>query len=641
MKKHLIVIFAIMIFIFMPTKAKALDLGYEINNYHVTMEVSENGQYHITETIDVFFNLPSRGIYRNLITNSKINFGNLDGEEVIYSYYFPIKDITVEGHPYSKEYEGDGISLRIGDPDVYLKGNQRFVIHYTVQSKDLGDERLGQLLYYNFNGASWDTYIHQFSFEINYPKPVNPEEFRVYVGNVGSTNTSKAHCDFNNDYKQTSCFIPETLNPGESVTALQKLSSDNSYITYPDYSTSFYIVLGISGLLVAFSLISFFKYGKDEPLVKTIEFGPPVGFNSAEVGYVYDDVVDNKDVLSLILEWAKNGYIIIKDDDGAVSFIKVRDLSNQAADYERKMFNRLFKSGDEVATKDLKEKFYTAIQQCQHGVKRTFKKKGRVLYDKKSLQLQGIVMILSALPIALVVFVGLWNNYLRGIAFLSIIIVLIQGIVNGSIIYSFKRLRKNKGKTISVLATIIMAFITMVVGFVIYVLTATFDIAFNYMVIAIIMSIIMAALAFVMDRRSDYGRRVYGQVLGLEEFIRFAHKHQLDMMVKENPYIFYDILPYAYAFDLTDVWSEQFKDLQIPEVEFYQTTNRANVWSAYWFSRSFNNSMRYASSNLTAIPAPKSSSGKFGGGGSFGGSGGGFGGGSAGGGFGGGGGGRW
>ena len=156
------------------------------------------------------------------------------------------------------------------------------------------------------------------------------------------------------------------------------------------------------------------------------------------------------------------------------------------------------------------------------------------------------------------------------------------------------------------------------------------DISIVYIALGIGGTIAMLMFAIPMSKRTEYGNRIFGKVLGLREFIVTAEEDRLKMLAEENPYIFYDILPYAYAFGLTKVWQKHFENLEIPPATFYDSNSFV---SNYLMIRYLTRSLNSIQSSMVSIP--RSSGGA--GGGSFGGGGGGF----SGGGFGGGGGGSW
>ena len=108
------------------------------------------------------------------------------------------------------------------------------------------------------------------------------------------------------------------------------------------------------------------------------------------------------------------------------------------------------------------------------------------------------------------------------------------------------------------------------------------------------------------------------------------------MMVHETPYLFYNILPFAYVLNLSDAWSKKFENIAIEQPDWYQTKRATTNFNSYVLWHSLSRNMAVMNTNMTYIPESKGSSGGGFGGGSSGG-GGGF----SGGGFGGGGGGGW
>ena len=68
------------------------------------------------------------------------------------------------------------------------------------------------------------------------------------------------------------------------------------------------IVLPLLFVLITYLLWN--KFGKGKQVIETVEFYPPQGFNSAEVGFLYKGKVENEDVISLLIYLANKGYII-------------------------------------------------------------------------------------------------------------------------------------------------------------------------------------------------------------------------------------------------------------------------------------------------------------------------------------------
>jgi uncharacterized membrane protein YgcG len=102
------------------------------------------------------------------------------------------------------------------------------------------------------------------------------------------------------------------------------------------------------------------------------------------------------------------------------------------------------------------------------------------------------------------------------------------------------------------------------------------------------------------------------------------------MLVEQDPAYFYKLLPYAYVFNVTDIWSKKFESIAIEGPSWYHGGN--NMMTPMFFMNRFNRTMNTMNRSMTSVPQSKGRAG-----GSFGGGGGGF----SGGGFGGGGGGHW
>ena len=142
-------------------------------------------------------------------------------------------------------------------------------------------------------------------------------------------------------------------------------------------------------------------------------------------------------------------------------------------------------------------------------------------------------------------------------------------------------------------------------------------------------NILVILVVRFMKKRTEYGNQILGQVIGLRNFILVAEQDRLQELVDENPYYFYDILPFAYALGLTDVWNDHFKNLTIQPCDWYYSPYYSNP---YYMTNSLSSQMHVIERAMTSAPAPESSSGGFSSGSSGGGfSGGGFGGSSGGG----------
>jgi len=118
-----------------------------------------------------------------------------------------------------------------------------------------------------------------------------------------------------------------------------------------------------------------------------------------------------------------------------------------------------------------------------------------------------------------------------------------------------------------------------------------------------------------LPKRSRYGNKVYGQLLGFKKFLETAELPHIKQLAQETPNYCYDILPYLYIFDLSDKWMDKFGSLFKTPPEWYKGSS---------FRHTFKDFISAAKTNI--IPSSSGGSSSGGGGHSGGGSGGGGGG---------------
>ena len=68
-------------------------------------------------------------------------------------------------------------------------------------------------------------------------------------------------------------------------------------------------------------------FGRDPEVVETIEFYPPEGMTPAEIGYIVDGRIDQKDMTSMIMYYADRGYLKVTEyKKNKIMLTKLRDI---------------------------------------------------------------------------------------------------------------------------------------------------------------------------------------------------------------------------------------------------------------------------------------------------------------------------
>ncbi len=624
MKKFLLFSFALLLLSF--TQVAAYD-PVEINNFDIKMVIDENGLIKVDQTLDVQFNEDRHGIYA-YIPQTYDMVWTIEGEELERSYYFPVRKVQVYGDEYETETDGyDNVILKIGDGDRYVFGQKIYRYSYTIQLRDLELNGL-QAFYFNLVGDGWQLPIKSVNFSITMPKEW-PSDIKFYSGLYGSDE------QLNIDYSINGNTLTGSFNQGlltyQALTIYAPLPND--YFTFIPPTDFSLLILGFSGVLVVIASLLFLKFGKDKLVVETVEFNPIPGLSSAQVGFVYDGMVDTKDILSLIIEWGYKGYLSIAEDgskDFTLTKLKEIDMSEIKA--EQTLFNQLFKSGDIVTNSDLKNTFYLSMQNAKNDVYRYFQgNPKRRIYSNTATTLKVIFGMIGLLPLSLL-FANYFyiQTYRGGLAFVIAGVVFVFGsLLSAWFIYAIKRWPSQKS-IIRMTNAVFMFIAIMLFVFGSFAGSWALEIPTWQYVFVLLLTFVLVGLVSVMDKRTDLGIEYLGKIIGLKRFIEVAEKDRLEMLVHDDPTYFYKILPYAYVLNVSDVWSKKFESIAIEQPSWYSGPN--THFNTYLFMNSFNRTLSNMNQVMTSIPQKSGS-----GGGGFGGGGGGF----SGGGFGGGGGGSW
>lgn len=309
MKKYLKDILAIVLFIMIivPNKVSATSSssGYTITSYNIDMVVNENNTFDITETITAYFTTAKHGIYRKIPL--KNNVTRTDG--TTSNNRAKISNISVSEN-YTTSNESGYKVIKIGDSNKTITGSRTYTIKYTY---NIGKDHLKDAdeLYFNLIGDEWDTSISSVTFKITMPKSFDKSLLGFSSGVKGSTNSSNVSYTVNGNIIRGS--LNSTLNSGQALTV--RLTLPEGYFVSTSSNIDMYAVavIIISLVCVLISDRLWAKYGKDDEVIETVEFYPPEGYNSAEVGFLYKGTADTKDVISLLIYLANKGYLKIEE----------------------------------------------------------------------------------------------------------------------------------------------------------------------------------------------------------------------------------------------------------------------------------------------------------------------------------------
>ncbi len=639
-----------------------VDNGYSISAYHIDVVVNENNSYNITETLKVDFGSysqfgPSRGIYRYIPYKQNISVYNEETQtEIVKEYNVKLNIVkayeTNSNTSYNLlENENGNTIIRIQEDQLVNGKTREYRYEYTY---DIGYDRIEfkDFMYFNLLGYDINTIVNNFTFKITLPKGF--EEFdnfspqpNFYIGKYSESNTPSEHVSFLVNENVLQGSVNKTLQPFEAVTI--NLDLPNNYfnqVTKPSNTLQF-IIIGLILIVAIVVIMLSMLLNKNKQIVSPVEFYPPNDMDSVLMSYTITGQIGMKKMTSLVIYFASKGYLNIIEDNKKLSLQKVKDLNKDAPAYQHTVFNALFENSENEKTTEVKTSEKGASENDDSANKNTNpiiplskieKTAGQHLYgaqmvaktsfgqriNKTSILHSLLIMLISVIPALAFGAIYSYNigsdERLIPLMFLIILTVLIYfvGFRTSKQIY-FNKV-SNIAPFIAIIVAIIIAFVT----------TTVFNDAvldpYSLKYFMLMPAVIAACVAPKVLRLNDDYFESFGRVLGFRKTLLLTEKKRMEVLLKDDPSYFYNILPYAYVLDITDEFSKKFEGLAMQKPNWYYTNN-TTVFDIIIFNRLLTMSLtNFSARSMTAI-APKSG-GRIGGGGFGGGfSGGGFGGG--------------
>ena len=603
---------------------------YVINNYSINIVVNENNTFDIIETITANFNVPKHGIFRTIPLKNTIT--RLDG--TTSTNRAQIYNLSVD-NKYTTSRENGNYKIKIGSSDKTFTGEHKYVIKYTY---NIGKDPIKNKdeLYYNLIGTEWDTSIKNVNFSITMPKEFDSSKLGFSSGDIGTTDSSKIA--YNVDGNVINGKYNGTLNEGEALTVRLELPDGYFVGAGLDINVMDYIALLIPVIFLAISILLWYKFGRDDQVIETVEFYPPQGFNSLEVGFLYKGKAENKDVTSLLIYLANQGYIKIAETEEKSLFSKSKGFKiTKLKEYDGNNINeQLFLNGlftkkssftslfskasetssdnlNEVTSKDLYDNFYITMSRILSNIN---KKANKNKLFEKSASGKSIFIILMIIATYCLITIPPILAY--GEADLIFVAILFPGIGFSAL---FGMLFGKTPITVKIFGLIWgLGFGVVPCAFIILPCLIQEPIYLFGYIIGILCVLGMIICFKYLPKRTKYGNEMLCKLRGFKNFLETAEKEKLEAMVMQDPTYFYNILPYTYVLGVSDKWIKKFETISLQAPSWYDSPNSFHMES---FGTFMNSTMASAQRVMSSSPSSDSSgSGGSSGGGSGGGGGG-------------------
>ena len=583
--------------------------GFTIEGYEVILDVGIDNKVDVTENIDInFYESGHHGIYK--FTPRWLEYTNKDKKTIKRKSL--LSSLRAEGDMYTLDVVKDKDRIKIGNPNVTIDGDHRYVIKYTY---DMGSDPytgFDEFIFHAF-GDYWGTEIKNPRVVIHMPKDIDGSRVRVFRDKYradGLDNYVTKEIDGNTVVITNNSDIPIYKSLTVDIELPEGYFVGGSW----NYGWMSFIISIIVILLTIYVIRLWVKYGKDhEKRVPTVEFYAPDDLSSAEVGYIYNKRhVSKKLTISLIIELASKGYIKIDEiKEGRKSKLqiskvnippakperdekivpkrcieieKLKDVDDLLSDNAANVLKHRFKQGnvDQIgeSTVDIFEKYQNELvsggyirilSDNKKTVESTFKSSG---YDKQLAEYEKELALynekLSKMPKK----TALENIVYGNLFSVGDVIVLSEhesfyktfGQIESELEKNFRnKVDEDKARKCKRLAFVIVV-TTLLLSLASFFRIEDMDPSWSILYcISFACVIINVFFAFIMGRKTEYGEEISARIKGFRDFLVTAEKSKLEELVEKNPNYFYDILPYTYVLNISKKWIKKFENIKMPE----------------------------------------------------------------------------
>lgn len=488
-----------------------------IQKFEADYTIGGSGEVTVVETITYDFQgIERHGIFRTILNKHP------QSASVWYknrSIDLEIKSVERDGRaePYTETRSGKEVEIKIGDEDIYLLGTQTYVITYTLRGA-LSYGVSGSEFYYNVTGNEWEVPIVLAIATVRGDALYGA--YKCYQGEPGATDA----CTNSMKDNGTVIFTGNALQSGSGLTIATEL--DPSKVAYVVTEKTSWLLFGYAlAVIWTLGLVIYvyrFRYAHKVPKTVVAQYEPYQNFLPMYTGYLFDNVLDPKDITAGILYLAEQGFIKITRTEKKVLLIfpttdytitLLKPLSDIPSKFLTKISELLFVTETAVGTE-------VPISTL---AKERAKNAERIMYLKRDL-----------------------DEDLK---------------TNGFLESTFPLLSSKIPKILLALLVVFGGFLFVPSGAI--------------LVGIVFATTIVLGLIFLIPRKTSKWFEARNHTEGFKLFLSVTDKERFDFhnAPEKSPELFMQYLPYAVALGVEEKWAKVFEGITIPQPDWYEGGN--------------------------------------------------------------------
>ena len=477
---------------------------------------------------------------------------------------FPVpgtaQDIALNGHRAHTQMKNGSRQIDLSDALGNLVGDITFTVSYSLTNVITTTETQQlQLQLPLLSGFAYPVQAYEFSVTLPGAVDAKPafssgyhqadiEKDLTYTLSGATVSGSSQKEMKDHETLIMTLIVPETMFPQTKV-VLPDLQAMNVAM----------------GICAALALVYWFIFLRCAPMRRTHCPTPPEGCTAGQLGSVL--TLSGADLTLMVLSWAQLGYVlIVLERNDRVILRKRMDMGNERSEFERRCFKLLFSKRDTVNTGGTAyAQLCLRVQKMQPPVASYFRPRS------------GNPMLFRVLAAAM----GLFGGISLGISlsagaalqwFLAILLALLGGYTAWIIQDWAKRFYGPSKRALWIALCCCGGWILLgsLVG------------KFGLGLLMSVCQLTFGMMAAFGGRRTDEGRLVCRQILGLRHYLRKADKHEIARICDKAPDYFHTLAPYAVALGADEAFARRFGKIRLAESPYLAIGNKNPMTALEW-----------------------------------------------------------
>ncbi len=528
---------------------KAVKDTYYLEKYDVKVNVNENNVFNVEEIFSAKYKSYITPIEKGI--SFRHRYIRSDGTKI--NKRAVISDIVLDD--YYKISTEEGIRLLTIGKEDRSKGEKYYKINYNYNvGKDTYDGK-DEFVYYLV--SNYNVKVDGVTFEITMPKSFDPNNIKFIDSNGIEIENVKYEVNGNIIIGSISGII----NPGVSY-AIRIDLEDNYFIDESTNISNMTIVsyiVPIAFMLFAIIVLFVSIKNKQKKVYESLYFNEKI--NSLELGYLYNGVVKDNDIASLIFCLANKGYIKIVKEKNKYKILKLKDYIEDDR-VEKAFMKEFFFDKEELVRKD----FIVNAGEVKESInlKLDNKQRKNKIFVHNILNYKLLFWILVFIIIVINT-INILIEYQPSVIFVNAVVCGIgYMILLNSVI--------GKHKPIERMLLLLVALIFIVSPLMLTSYKAFMEDILNTIayVVGLFSMLVIACIADSMSNRTSYGMRMLMRIASYKNYLITCNDKVIEKECKKNKNLVYDVLPYTLVLGISDKWISRFENIEVEKPEWYE-----------------------------------------------------------------------